>query len=352
MNSRPIKVLLIEDNPGDVTLIREFLSAAGDVQFELDDTDSLSAAMERLSNGDIDVILLDLCLLDSCGFETFTSLCSQVPHLPIIVLTGLMDEEVAIRAVKEGAQEYLVKGEVGGNLLIRSIRYAIERKQIEEELKSSREQLRNLSTYLQTVREEERTHIARELHDELGQALTALKMDLSWLARKLPKQQILLEKTESMSHAVTSIIHTVKRICTKLRPSLLDDLGLPAAIEWQAREFQERTQIACEVSLDPDVDVRNKDLSTAIFRIFQESLTNVARHAQATKVTVKLESNDRDVMLLVEDNGKGLTNICISHSKSYGIIGMRERARSFGGDVTIKSLPGKYTTVSVCIPLD
>jgi signal transduction histidine kinase len=228
-----------------------------------------------------------------------------------------------------------------------------ERKKAEEQLRRSEEQLRNLADHLQSVREEERTTIAREVHDDLGQTLTALKMDISWLGKKLPKdQETLLEKTKAMRKLTDMTIKTVKRISTELRPGLLDDLGLVAAIEWQAEEFQNRTGIRCELAVDPEEIILDRDRSTAIFRIFQETLTNVARHAKATRVTASLKEKDDKLELRVRDNGSGITKEQISDSKSFGLMGIRERVHPWGGEMKISGRPGKGTTVVVSIPIE
>ena len=232
------------------------------------------------------------------------------------------------------------------------IRDITKRKQAEAELKRSQEELRNLTTHLQSVREEERMSLARDIHDDLGQALTALKMDLSLLGKKFSEdQKPLLDKTQAISKLMDTSIETVKRISTELRPGVLDDLGLTAAIEWQAEEFQQRTGITCEVCSDPRDIIPDRDRSTAIFRIFQESLTNVARHAQATRVTASLKEKAGTLELKVRDNGRGITKEQISDPKSFGIIGMRERVYPWEGQVTVKSAPGQGTTVEVKIPL-
>jgi signal transduction histidine kinase len=228
-----------------------------------------------------------------------------------------------------------------------------ERKKSEEELQRSQEELRNLADHLQSVREQERTNIAREIHDDLGQTLTALKMDISWLRKKLPKdQETLLEKTKAMTKLTDMTIKTVKRISTELRPGLLDDLGLVAAIEWQAEEFQNRMGITCEVTVDPEEIILDRDRSTAIFRIFQETLTNIARHAKATRVTITLKEKDDKVELRVKDNGKGITEKQISHPKSFGLMGIRERVHPWEGQVKINGKPGEGTTVVVRIPIE
>jgi PAS domain S-box-containing protein len=227
-----------------------------------------------------------------------------------------------------------------------------ERMKTEQELQSSREELRNLTVYLESVREQERTNIAREIHDELAQALTALKMDLSWLDNKLPRNQMpLVAKMRSMSDLIDTTLQTVKRISAELRPGILDDLGLIAAIEWQAEEFQNRTGITSRVTVDPVDFIVDKDRSTAIFRIFQETLTNIARHAHATRVTVDLIKTDGALMLLVIDNGTGITKEQIYDSKSFGLIGMRERVHPWGGQVRIKGTPSEGTTVEVEVPV-
>ena len=227
-----------------------------------------------------------------------------------------------------------------------------ERKKAEEELKQSEEQLRDLTAHLQSIREQERTLIAREMHDELGQSLTALKMDLSWLDRKTPKdQKPLVDIIISMRKLIDSTLQTVKRISTELRPELLDDLGLSAAIEWQGEEFQNRTGIKTEVTMDPEEIILDQDCSTAIFRIFQEALTNVARHANATRVTVKLKIKANKLELRVKDNGKGITEKQISGPKSFGLIGIQERVHFLGGEVNIRGVQDKGTTVTVRIPI-
>jgi PAS domain S-box-containing protein len=238
----------------------------------------------------------------------------------------------------------------GGNFLggVHIMSDITKRMQAEKELKSSHEQLRDLTVYLQSVREEERTNIAREIHDELAQALTALKMDLSWLDNKLPRDQMpLIAKTRSMNELIDTTIRTVKRISAELRPGMLDDLGLVAAIEWQAEEFQDRTGINCHITVDPEDLALDQDHATAIFRIFQETLTNIARYARATMVTVNLKKKAGTLTLQVMDNGIGITEEQIRDSKSFGLIGMRERVHPWEGTVSIKGTPGEGTTVEV-----
>jgi PAS domain S-box-containing protein len=227
-----------------------------------------------------------------------------------------------------------------------------ESKRWEEDLSNSREQLRALAARLQSVREEERTQIARQIHDELGQQLTGLKMDLSWLSKKLPKtHKSLGNKTESMMMLIDETIQSVRRISTELRPGILDDLGLMAALEWQAKDFQDRSGIKCEFKSNLEEIDLDRNLSTAVFRIFQETLNNVIRHAKATRIKTTLVKQNKKLELKVEDNGKGIAKNKIFDSKSLGLVGMRERILPWEGQIEISGIRGKGTTVRVIIPM-
>lgn len=232
-----------------------------------------------------------------------------------------------------------------------------ERKQAEKQLYDSREQLRALAAYLQSVREEERTRIAREVHDELGQALTGLKMELAWLEKKMSEAsglsslRRLKEKMKVMPELVDSIISSVRKIATELRPGVLDDLGLEAAIEWQIQDFETRTGIKCEFTSNLKDVPLDRERATAVFRIFQETLTNIVRHAQATRVDIRLERRGDKLVLEVQDNGRGMTGGELSGVKSLGLLGMRERAMMLDGEVKIVGRRGKGTTVGLHIPL-
>jgi PAS domain S-box-containing protein len=224
-----------------------------------------------------------------------------------------------------------------------------ETKRAERELRASSEQLRSLAAHLLTVREEERASISRAVHDELGQSLTAVKMDLAWLARRLPQENDeMLERIRSTRQLAESLIQDVRRISTELRPGILD-LGLAAAVEWQVQEFETRTGIQSSYRLLTR-DAFAPDVSTALFRILQESLTNIARHAQATRAEVVLQKQRGRLVLWIRDNGRGFDQADSSLSKSLGLVGMRERAAILGGRVSISSAVGKGTTVAVWIP--
>jgi signal transduction histidine kinase len=226
------------------------------------------------------------------------------------------------------------------------------RQQAEMELQRSQELFRNLSAHLQVVREEERTRIARQIHDDLGQSLTALKIDLSWLNKRLANDQDRFrEKLKSMVTLINETIETVHNVSADLRPGILDDFGLAAAIEWQAEEFQKRTGMECRTSLPSDESDLSKEKSTNLFRIVQESLTNVIRHAKATKVEINLNVQDGILLLEIVDNGRGITKAAITNPKSFGLIGIKERVHSLGGEVNIVGAPNEGTRVIVKMPI-
>jgi PAS domain S-box-containing protein len=214
-------------------------------------------------------------------------------------------------------------------------------------------QLRELSAYLDTVREEERTRIAREIHDELGSLLVALKMDVTWLERRVDDRPGLKCKCHSMSRMIDTAVDNVGRIITDLRPSILDHQGLWAALEWQAQEFIDASELQCDwqMQVDPRAGEPVDAQAMAVFRIFQEMLSNVARHAQATAVRIRIDASAQQLSIAVTDNGRGAGSSAFGSPRAYGVMGMRERAGHFGGAVSIDSAPGRGTCVRLAMPL-
>jgi len=233
-----------------------------------------------------------------------------------------------------------------------------QRRRSEEALRSSEEQLRKallmaqkLSQHMESTRENERRHIAREIHDELGQALTALKLDLFWLQEQLPPTVgEYAEKIAEMIVMVSETVSSVQRISAELRPRLLDDLGLVAAMDWLAKGFMKRTGVPCTVTLDQVGNCNGAACATALFRIFQETLTNITRHAHATRVDATLECTRGFAFLEVMDDGIGISAAQLSSDESFGLLGIRERALMCGGKAHISGLPGKGTNIRVTIP--
>lgn len=326
-------------------------------------------ALRKVLEDDYAAILLDVHMPGIDGFTTAKLIRDRKPsrYTPIIFLTAAAPEDLVtmFRGYQAGAVDYIVKPVnpevlrsklsvfIGLHDMNRMLNAELaERSLTEQRLRKSEEDLRALAAHLQSVREEERTHIARDIHDELGQALTGLKLDLNTLARELGEEdpEVVRDKAKQLSASIDRLINTVRRIASGLRPEVLDEIGLSAAIEWQAREFQRRTGIRCQVSIENGFSDPDKERSTALFRIFQELLTNVARHANATRVNATLTDSPQ-LALVIEDNGRGIREDQFEDSRALGFLGMRERVQPFGGSIDVKGVEGKGTQVSVAIPL-
>jgi two-component system sensor histidine kinase UhpB len=450
--------------------------------FQVVVVDRLALALQSLDTADFEAVLLDLFLPDSQGIGTLTRMHAAKPGMPIVVLSSLDDEVLGVQLLRGGAQDYLVKEELTGSLLRRSLRYAVERKRAEVELRRSEiflesivenipdmifvkdarelrfvrfnkageellgharrnligksdydffpadeadfftradrdvlrnrevldipeepiltkgkglrylhtkkipivdendhplyllgisediterkraenelqrsfELLRTLSQRLEVVREQERTRIARELHDELGVRMTCMKMDLARLLAMMrdplfPREKM-EEKIRSMGTEVDTTIAEVQRLASELRPGLLDDLGLVAAIEWQCQDFERRSGIRCLCEASFDEIKISPSRATAAFRICQEALINIARHARATFVRVLVKESGDDVLIEVQDNGQGIPAEKVNEAGSLGLLGMKERSMAIGGRLEIAGWPGKGTTVTLRFP--
>ncbi|MHB8522055.1 MAG: sensor histidine kinase [Limisphaerales bacterium] len=353
---KDISILLLEDDIADAELVKYALREGG-LTSSLERVETREDFVQQINRAAPDLILSDYSLPSFDGLTALSIAQEKHPDVPFIFVTGTLGEEVAIRTLKSGATDYVLKTRL--SRLVPAVHRALreageraERKRAEENLRDSHEQLRALSVYLQYVREEERTRIAREVHDELGQSMSSLKMDLAWLCSRLPRDlKPLHVKIKSMSAHIDAIIQAIRRISTELRPGILDDFGLVAAIEWQAHEFQTRTGIECAVTALVRDGTFDQDINTAFFRIFQETLTNIMRHAKATKVQVRMVREETALVMVVQDNGRGISGAEISNVKSIGLLGMRERAGLLGGDFNIQGAAGNGTTVTVQIPL-
>ncbi|MCH7639635.1 MAG: PAS domain-containing protein, partial [Bacteroidetes bacterium] len=244
-----------------------------------------------------------------------------------------------------------------GNLkkIVGFVQDVTERKEAEKAVQKTSKQLRALATHLQSVREEERTTIAREMHDELGQDLTAFKMDLTFLEKQIQsgkkKDSDHLRSINDLKIFIDETVHKVRSLIRYLRPEVLDDLGLIEALQWQAQEFKSRSGIDIKFKSNIKKIKVDKNTSTALFRIFQEALTNITRHARATQVDVNIEKKERIFSLKVTDNGVGISSDIGDKSKSFGLLGMKERALMLGGEVEVNGADGKGTTVKARIPI-
>ena len=284
----------------------------------------------------------------------------------LLYLTQIIDQKVAdsfeIAMVRKDGEKVIVEwaatpiyfGEklTGIQFVGRDI---TTRKNAEAALHKSHEQLRNLSKHLEAAREQERTAIAREVHDDLGQLLTAIKFDLAWMKRHVPEgdTSALLEKVDMSMGLVNESLQSVKHISSRLRPEILSDLGLEAAMDWYLSEFRERTGIKCDSRIQQQAfsgDFICDALCISIFRIFQEALTNVARHSGATEAFVKLNQSDGWIDFQVIDNGVGIDKDAINDSQSFGLLGIRELVNAFGGSLELKGDSENGTALKIKLP--
>jgi signal transduction histidine kinase len=364
--SPPASILIVDDDAASLVGMQEMLSTLG---ARLITARSGEEALRRVLEEDFAAILLDVRMPGIDGYTTASMIRERKRsrHTPIIFLTAATDDLASMfKGYRAGAVDYIVKPVIPEILRSKLAVFVglhdmnsmlsaelAERALSEQRLRASEENLRALAAHLQSVREEERIHIAREIHDELGQALTGLKFDLNSFAKQFEKDSpvVRAEKQHGLGIAIDRIINSVRRIASGLRPEVLDEIGLAAAFEWQAREFQRRTGIRCHVTIPATLVDPDMERSTALFRVFQELLTNVARHAGATRVNVTITEGDTSLGLTVEDNGRGIKDKEIESPRSLGFLGLRERVLAFGGSVNIKGEEGKGTRVTVSVPM-
>lgn len=269
---------------------------------------------------------------------------------PYSVVHRIVLSSGAVKTVQERGEIIFDQNDIPLRI-VGTIQDITEQKMIEERLRASQEQLRNLYAHMQKMREQEREHIAREIHDEFGTMLTALKIDVSWLEKKLSSQHPeLLERLHKDLELLSSAIKTVQRISSELRPGILDHLGLSSAVEWQVKEFGERMGIAYHVGIDMESADIDRDVAISVFRILQESLTNIARHASASQVQVTLTESNNTLHMEITDDGLGITDDQLVNPQSFGLIGIRERVEYMGGEAAIGRAPQSGTRVSIRIP--
>lgn len=354
----PASVLLVDDNPAKLTALAAVIA---DMSLDIATATSGREALRLLLQRDFAVILLDVKMPVMDGFETAALIHGRPKsaHTPIIFVTAEADtDSERFRGYTSGAVDYIFSPIVA-EVLRAKIRVFVDLFYLQrkltiqaEELLQSKLLLRELASYQEHIKEEERKRIARDIHDELGQSLLALRIDVSMLqARTSTMHPKLNEKASDALNHLDTAIRSVRSIINDLRPPVLD-LGLQAAIEWQLEEFRQRSAIDCTMSAK-DENFRcdlNEKSATTLFRIVQESLSNIARHAQATQVHIELSREGRQLYLQIKDNGVGMTDR--KKLKSFGLVGMKERISMLGGEFTIDSAPDKGTRLTISLPLD
>ncbi len=344
--TQPAKVLLIEDSEAYRFIIHDTLIRQSPGRFQLTSAQNLAEGLRLLRQSTPDVILLDLGLPETSGFLTFQRIQAAAPKAPIIILTAVDDETLAMRAVREGAQDFIVKEDASRETLTRAIRYAIERNRTDQSL-------RELSGRLLKVQDDERRRIARELHDVTAQNLAALGMNLAQLQTLIATQpsraQTVLADCRAAVEQCTSEVRTLSYL---LHAPLLDELGLTDAIRDYADGFSRRSHIRVDLEIAPNFPRLTPDQELALFRILQEALSNVHRHSQSPTASVRLTVDGRSIALTVEDRGRGVPEgVTIDSALGVGLQGMRERMRQLGGRLELALRPAGGACVTATLPI-
>jgi signal transduction histidine kinase len=382
------KVLLVNDHAASLLALESLLKGAHD-DYEVMTARSGDEALRHVLTHEFAVILLDVSMPGMDGFETAEAIHShpRSASVPIIFITAhYADEMHKLKGYQKGAVDYLfipvipqiLQAKVGvfvdlakKNLQLQYKTQELaalnrdleeqrmqdqqriaERKQAEDALRKSQEELRQLASHQAQIKEDERKRIAREIHDELGQNLLALRIDISMLhTRTSTSHPKLNAKVHTVLNQIDTTMKSLRAIINNLRPTVLD-LGLNAAIEWQVRDFQRRTGIACDLKMDEQDFVLDDNRATALFRILQESLSNVIRHAQANRVNVELHQDSSNLVMKIADDGIGAFLDCKQKTNSFGLIGIKERISALGGELVIDSGAGKGTSLTISIPME
>jgi signal transduction histidine kinase len=373
MKSSPIRLLLVEDAAPDATLLRYMLADVPGASFEVTHAKRMSEALDRLGSATFDAILLDLSLPDSRGIATVKQVNAAAPHLPIVVLTGLSDSEAGMEAVREGAQDFLIKGQAGGQLLGRSIRYAIERKQGELQLMALNEtleqrvaertatatrraaQLQALAAELTQAEHRERRRLAQILHDHLQQLLYAARLGLESLRRHERIEPSMQETIEQVDGLLGECIAESRSLTVQLCPPVLHEAGLAAAVDWLGRQIEQTHGLNVEVKVNPEAEPESEAVRILLFEAARELLFNVVKHAETGRARVTLTTANEDtVCLTVSDEGAGCLATRLDSNQTgsggFGLFSIRERLELMGGRLNIETAPGRGTRVSICAP--
>jgi signal transduction histidine kinase len=347
------RILIVDDNAFDSELMLKELHHQVQVKFTSRISVDRASYEEALINFLPDVVYCDLNIThDFTGVDAIRILKKDYPEVPFVLVTGSLNEEVVSICMDEEIDDYVLKSNMSrlpvsliNAIKIRKIE--LQKRVVYERLTKAEMQARSFAQHLNQVLEEERASIAREIHDELGQQLAGIKIGLSTLKKPGHTGSTVEERVNGMMKDVDGTIQSLRKIATALRPGILDTLGLIPSIVWLATEFEEKTGILCthqEHVLGGKID---KDVSTCFFRICQEALTNISKHADASKVSIRVDQNEKELILKISDNGKGIASEKLENPFSMGLLGMRERAGIIGGRLLILSKQNEGTTIQL-----
>lgn len=359
--SRPLKLLILEDSELDVELLKVALRTE-EFKFEYLVVSNRKDFEDSLSTYNPDVILSDFALPGFNGLEALQIVGNKGIKRPFIIVTGAIDEETAVACIKAGADDYLLKDRLTRlpSAIIHSIeqwKITIEKENTLIKLEESRSRLRELFNRIEHIRDDEKKRISLEIHDQLGQELTASKLGLFWLKQNILKNigdsnacKPLLGKIEELIVLSGKTIKSIRRIAHQLRPVILDDLGLIPAIEWLVKNFKDSTDFSCIFIHDLRSTKISKDFSSVAYRIVQEGLTNIMRHSNTKYCGIDFKLNGDFVELDIWDNGDGFDIVAQKDTEKLGLFGIGERIKPFNGQMQIESEPGEGTRITIKIP--
>lgn len=344
------RILVVEDNPGDFALVEDFIFEQIESPIIIQVKTFKEAEEILIKTGPVyTVVLLDLSLPDRAGEALIYEMVKLCRNIPVIVLTGYTDFAFGVKSLSLGASDYLLKEDLTSISLYKSIIYSSERKRIISALEESEKRVRSFANQLNNALEEERARISREIHDEFGQHLSGLKMSLSSLKKSNNGNHELETLISALVADVNISIESVRQIANELRPVLIDKLGLIAAIEWLVAEFEKKTGISSYLEADTDQLVMDEMPEINIFRICQEALTNITKHANATSVKIQIKNTDGQLFIKIIDNGSGIKSKTLHNPLSMGLLNMKERANLIDAKLNINSSSQNGTIIELIL---
>lgn len=348
-----LRILIVDDNVFDSELMLRELKNQSRIKVVSKVVTNKFSYQEALKTFLPDAVYCDFNIsYDFNAIDAIRTLKYDYPEVPFVLVTGELNEEVVSVCMNEGIDDYVFKSNMA-RLPFSLINVAnkrkteLQKKEVYEKLVKSEIEVRNFAKHLNKTLEEEREHIAREIHDELGQQLAGIKMGISFLKKQEGKIKGMDESVDDLLKDIDITIQSLRKIATELRPGILDTLGLIPSIKWLVEEFEKKTKIACELHCEVKDLKYERDISTCFFRICQETLTNINKHAKANKVNITIKQEENKLLLIISDNGKGISHEKLENPFSMGLLGMRERASIIKANLLIKSKKESGTTIEL-----